>query len=609
MIKKIVCIYILSVAFALAMTPDAFRDAYDKSEFKIEMRDGIKLHTVVYSPKNKSVNYPIILRRTPYSSGPYGNDYINPKDLAPHIDMIADGYIFVMQDARGTYQSEGVFSDIRPPRTEGEMVDESTDNYDTIEYLINNLENHNGRVGQWGISHPGWYTVMGMIDAHPALKAASPQATTGDPFIGDDAHRNGIYRLMPRMAWTHGMIKATAPDRHDPNKKIVEPDYGTNWGYEFFLNAGPINKINETYFDGQLGSEWEDVMEHPNYDEHYSRRHMPFYMSNIKVPTLNVMGWFDAPDPYGAIATYHGIERLTPNNNSTLVGGPWVHGGWRSSDGSKLGPLSFGQKTSDYYNQNIMMPFFEYHLKDQGNYDPAEAHMFETGGNKWHKFDQWPPKDMKQTALYFHDDFKLSFERPNTSGADIYINDPNKPVPYSTEIEFGYAYGAYRVEDQRIASTRPDVLTYTTDVLENDITIAGPVLARLIASTSGTDADFFVKVIDVHPNDDAENPGYHMLVGAEGMRAKYRENITYPEPMEPDAATEINFEIRDKFHTFKAGHKIMIQVHSTWFPVYDRNPGKFMNIYEAEKQDYQITTQTLHRNGNNASHVILPILE
>ncbi|WP_438993616.1 CocE/NonD family hydrolase [Pseudemcibacter sp.] len=602
------------ILFILCLDKSAFAkynlgDQYSKSEFKITMRDGKKLHTIVYSPKDTSTLYPILLFRTPYSISPYGpDDLAVPEKMIPHPDMISKGYIFAFQDARGTFKSEGKFSDIRPPSKTNGTVDESTDNYDTIEYLINNIENNNGRVGQWGISHPGWYTVMGMISAHPALKAASPQATTGDPFIGDDAHRNGIYRLMPRMAWAYQQVAGTASDRDDPAKILVKPDFGTNWGYEFFLNAGPIDKINEIYFNGQLGSEWEDVIAHPNYDEYYQRRHIPKYMKNVLVPTLNVMGWFDAPDPYGTIATYQGIENLSPNNKSTLVGGPWVHGGWLSSKGEEVGEISFGQKTSDYYNKNILVPFFEYHLKGSGNYQVVEAHMFETGGNKWHRFEQWPPKAMKATPLYFNDDFTLTFDKPETNGKDSYINNPMLPVPYSTKIEFGYAYGAYRIEDQRIASTRQDVLSYSTKELDSDVTIAGPVLAKLITETTGTDADWFIKVIDVFPASDENNPGYHMLVGAEGMRAKYRKSFSNPEPVKPNEETQINFEVRDKFHTFKAGHKIMVQVHSTWFPVYDRNPGQFMNIYGAHKEDYIKTKQTIHRKVQNSSHLVLPVL-
>lgn len=593
---------------SLALESYDLKANYQKAEYDIPMRDGIKLHTVVYAPRDNSVSYPIMLLRTPYSAGPYGDEYIKATALAPHIDMVRDGYIFVTQDARGTYMSEGVFSDIRPLSEVPGEADESTDNYDTIDWLIKNIENNNGRVGQWGISHPGWFAVMGMINPHPALKAVSPQATTGDPFIGDDSHRNGINRLMARMAWSHGMIEATAADRHDPNKKIVKPDYGTNWGYEFFLNSGPLDKINETYFDGQLTSVWQDVIDHPNYDEHYQRRNMPKLMNNITLPALFVMGWFDAPDPYGTIATYHAIEEKNPQNKTTLVAGPWVHGGWRSGDGSKLGDIKFGSQTSDFYNKNMLIPFFDYYLKDKGDYKPAEAYMFETGGNKWQKFSEWPPKNMKETALYLTDNFRLSFEPPKKDGADSYINDPNKPVPYSTKIEFGYALGEYRIEDQRMQSTRGDVLTYQTDVLENDITIAGPVLARLVTETTGTDADWFVKIIDVFPNS-GENPGYQMLVGAEGMRAKYRNSLSDPEPVTPNAPTDIHFEIRDKFHTFKKGHKIMIQVHSTWFPIYDRNPGQFMNIYTADKDDYLKTTQTVIRSKAAPSRVILPILE
>lgn len=609
-------IIVISSSNLLAQEFD-FKANYTESVLMVEMRDGKKLHTTIYAPRDISQKYPIILSRTPYydGSGTPG-EYVRANSVNPHTKMAKDGYIFVQQSVRGTGKSEGVFVDIRPPNPDPNGIDDSTDNYDSIDWMVKNIPNNNGRVGQWGISHPGYYTVMGMINAHPALKAASPQATTGDPFIGDDGHRNGIFRLMPKVLWaSDSMMPRAAYDRRkNPYKK---PNLGTNWSYEFFLNSGPINQINEKYYGGRLGSWWEDIMEHPNYDEYYQSRHIPNYMSDITVPTLNVLGWFDAPDPYGAIATYDGIEQRTPENNSVVVAGPWQHGNWHGGSGASLGDIEFGTNTADYFNEKILVPFFEYYLKDQGNWSPAEAIMYETGGNKWHHFEQWPPEEVTPKALYFHDDFKLSFEPPKKQivASDSYTNDPTRPVPYTTAIDFRFPRGEYRILDQRFATSRPDVLVYQTDVLEEDITFAGPVIAKLITETTGTDADWFVKVIDVFPGDTPSNSkgvemaGYQMLVGAEGMRSKYRNSLSDPEPVVANELTPITFEIRDKFHTFKKGHKIMIQVHSTWFPIYDRNPGQFMNIYGADKGDYLKTTQTIHRGVSTPSHVILPILE
>lgn len=616
--KKILILLFLllsTISFTYAQEEFDFKSNYSRAEHMIEMRDGIKLHTVIYAPKNAVQDYPIILFRTPYYNGRGGpDDYYYSSAPVPHPKMAEEGYIFVIQSVRGTGKSEGSFSDIRPPIPGPTGTDDSSDNYDAIDWIVKNIPNNNGRVGQWGISHPGFYTVMGMINAHPALKAASPQATTGDPFIGDDGHRNGIFRLMPKVLWAAGsMMRSAADDRNAVNRESIDFDYGTNWSYEFFLNSGPINKLNEKYFDGRLGSWWEDIIEHPNYDEYYQKRHIPKYMNNINVPTLNVLGWFDAPDPYGAIATYHGIEKRTPNNNSVIVAGPWQHGNWKWSNGNKLGDIDFGSNTADYFNINIIKPFFDYYLKDKGKWNPPEAQMYETGGNKWHSFEQWPPKEIQYKALYLNDNFKVSFDPPKTDGKDQYTNNPEKPVPFTTKIDFTFPGGEYRILDQRFATTRADVLTYTSQLLEEDITIAGPILPMLYTETTGTDADWFVKVIDVYPPDAKANSegvemkGYQMLVGAEGMRAKYRDSLSDPAPVVPNEITEINFEIRDKFHTFKKGHKIMIQIHSTWFPIYDRNPGQFMNIYGADKNDYLTTNQTIHRSKGFPSNIKLPI--
>lgn len=593
------------------------RTNYDKAEYEITMRDGVKLHTVVYTPKDQSEQYPILLKRTPYSAKPYGaNEFHKSNALAPSEEFLKDGYIFVVQDGRGTHLSGGEWVNLQPVRTGDEKTDETTDAYDTIDWLTNNISGNNGRVGQWGISHPGWYTVQSMIDPHPALKAASPQATTFDPFIGDDEHRNGAFRLLSIDWWRHMSI-TTGPERRKFNGKRPEGhDYKTPWAYEFFLNAGPLDEINEDHYGGMLSHIWDNVIEHPNYDDFWRAINVERHLDNITVPTLHVAGWFDDPDPYGAFKTYEVIEKNNPNIDSTLVVGPWRHGGWLGDDGSMLGDIDFGSKTSDYFKSDIIFPFFQYYLKNQGTWSPPEAKVFVTGTNKWQSFEQWPPKSVEHTPFYMHEDSALAPSKPKTRGKkahDDYISDPNKPVPYTNVIPENPG-PSYLVADQRFASTRPDVLTYQTDVLEEDITIAGPILVNLFASTTGTDSDWFVKVIDVHPGDAPDNSqgtkmgGYQMLVGAEVMRGKYRNSLSDPEPMKPGKPTPIEFEIRDKFHTFKKGHKIMVQVHSTWFPVSDRNPQTFTNIYSAEKDEYVKATQKIYRSKKYPSHITLPVI-
>ena len=593
------------------------RAYYDKSEVMIAMRDGVKLFTAIYSPKDRSKDYPILFYRTPYSIEPYGEEHRPAEKLAPALEMLEEGYIFVLQDIRGTYKSEGEFEVIRAIREDRKdplAIDESTDNYDSIEWLINNVEGHNGRVGQWGISYSGWTTLQGMIEPHPALKASSPQASPSDMFIGDDWHHNGAFRLTYAFAW----MNHTAQERDTPTAKGPEPfDYGTSWGYEFFLNAGPTSELNQKYFKGQVPA-WEDFINHPNYDEFWQRRNALQYLGNIKHPVLNVAGWFDAEDFYGPISIYQEIEKRNPDNQSTFVSGPWRHGGWVRDDGSCLGDIQFGAKTSEYYQKHIVSPFFRYHLKGEGEWNPKEAIVFETGGNRWHRFDQWPPANNKTKNLYFQADGKLSFDRPKAqkSAADDYISDPNKPVPFTSDFTAGWPGHTWMIEDQRSTSARTDVLVYQTEVLEEDITIAGPILVNLFASTSGTDADFFVKLVDVFPGDTPDpdpNPtgarmgGYQMLVGVETMRAKYRDDYSNPEPMTPNEVTPISFNIWDKFHTFKRGHRIMVQVHSSWFPAYDRNPQQFMDIYHATKNDYNKATQKIYRSAKTPSHLVLPI--
>ncbi|PHR92666.1 MAG: hypothetical protein COA69_07505 [Robiginitomaculum sp.] len=582
---------------------------YDKTEHMVSMRDGTKLFTAIYTPKDRSQIYPILLYRTPYSVKGYGKNFSPNARMAPSLAFMKQGYIFVLQELRGTYKSEGDFEVLRPIRTDKSdprAFDESTDNYDTIEWALNHITNHNGKVGQWGTSYAGWTTIMGMIDPHPALSASAPQAPPSDMFIGDDWHHNGAFRLMYSFSWMGNEARKRGALTEEDNPPF---DYGTPWGYEFFLQAGATSKLNDKYFGGTMIA-WDDLIDHPNYDEFWKKQAVLPYMKNINVPTLNVAGWFDAEDFYGPISIYKEIEATTPNNKSTLVVGPWRHSGWGKGDGSSLGDIQFGSRTAEYYTKHIVLPFFEHHLKGKNDWKGDEAIVFETGHNRWHHMREWPPKSAIPKNLYFHANGKLSFNPPtktNRKSADTYINDPTKPVPFSAQIitKMGHIW---MVEDQRPNATRPDVLTYSTEILSEDITIGGSILANLFISTSGTDADYFVKLIDVYPGDDPKMGSYQMLLGYEVMRAKYRDSMEHPTPLRPNKVTPISFNIWDKFHTFKKGHRIMVQIHSSWFPAYDRNPQKFMNIYKAEGDDYKSASHKIYRSSKFSSHLVLPVL-
>jgi putative CocE/NonD family hydrolase len=612
------------VYLAVALTADAglaaqgppfdVRAHYDKADYMVPMRDGVRLFTIVYTPKDTTRTYPILMVRTPYSIAPYGPDEY-PNVLGPSSEFDRDGYIFVFQDVRGRFRSEGEFEVIRPlaARRDGpEDVDESTDTYDTIEWLLKNIPNHNGRVGQWGISYPGWQTVMGMVNAHPALVASSPQASPSDMFIGDDWHHNGAFRLMYAFSW----LSNNARPRAGPTeRRPARFDYGTPWGYKFFLEAGSAARIDEQYFRGEVQA-WTDFIEHGTYDEYWKRQNVLQHLDGIRHPVLNVAGWFDAEDFYGPMSIYYTIEEKNPGNQSTLVVGPWRHGGWRSMDGDRLGCIEFGSKTSRYFQTEIQYPFFRYHLKGEGEWHAPEAVVFVTGSNEWRQHDRWPPAEAVPTNLYLRADGTLSFEAPRESGDtafDAYISDPAKPVPFSAEIRTTQGH-LWMIEDQRFAATRPDVLVYQTEPLEEDITIAGPILARLFVSTTGTDSDWIVKLIDVYPGD-APDTGcgvpmgdFQMLLAGEIMRGKFRNSFSEPEPMEPGRITAIEIDLRDRYHTFRKGHRIMVQIQSTWFPVYDRNPQKFMDIYRARPSDYQVATQRVFRSAQHPSHLVLGVL-
>jgi len=591
---------------------------YMKSEYQVPMRDGLKLFTVVYAPKDSSKKYPIMFNRTTYSVGPYGPDSFKAA-IGPSVQMAEEGYIFVYQDVRGRWMSEGEFVDARPykPEKKGTSeVDESSDTYDTIEWLLKNIPNHNGRVGMWGISYPGFYVSMGIIDAHPAIKAASPQAPIGDWFIGDDWHHHGALFL----ADAFNFYSVMGQRRPKPTSKGPPAfDHGTSDGYKFFLEMGPLPNANKKYFKNEIAF-WNDLMKHGTYDEFWKARRVMPHMKNIKPAVLVVAGWFDAEDLYGTLNTYQAIEKQNPNAYNILVMGPWCHGCWAGGDGSSLGNIQFGSKIGPYYRANIEKVFFDFFLKDKGELNLPEASTFLTGANVWKSYEQWPPKGLQERALYFQANGKLSFDPPpaDPEAFDEYLSDPMKPVPYIPQITSRRGVVGYMVEDQRFAATRPDVLVYQTDALSEDVTLAGPITAELNISTTGTDADFVVKLIDVFPEktpDPEPNPrdvkmgGFQMLVRGDVMRAKFRNSYERPEPIKPNQPTKVSFVLQDIHHTFLAGHKIMVQVQSSWFPLVDRNPQKFVDIYNATEGDFQKATHRVYRSGRLNSHLKVGVLK
>ena len=589
---------------------------YIKSEHMVPMRDGIKLYTQVYVPRDKSLKYPILLFRTPYSVGYYEpgkyRSYLGPNEA-----YAREVFIFVYQDVRGKFKSEGEFVVMRPHqriKSGPSVTDESSDTYDTIEWLLKNIANHNGRVGQWGISYPGFQTVMGMVDAHPAMVASSPQASPSDMWIGDDFHHNGAFRLM----YTFGWLAHNAQTRSGTTDKPVEGfDFGTPDGYKFFLELGPVSNVDKKYFHGRVPT-WNEYMEHGDYDQYWQQQNVLQYLDDVRPAVLNVAGWFDAEDFYGPMSIYYTIEKKNPDNKSTLVVGPWLHGGWARMAGDSLGNILFDSKTGAYYREKVEFPFFNYYLKDKGPLNLPEALVFVTGLNEWQAYDHWPPEETEEKNLYLMAGGRLAFTAPTEEdGNDSFISDPARPVPYTAEIRTSQGH-LWMVEDQRFAAWRPDVLVYQTDILTEDVTIAGPVIARLFVSTTGTDADWVVKLIDVYPGDFPDskpNPcnvrmgDFQMLVGADVFRGKYRNSFERPEPFVPGQVAKIEYDLRDKGHCFRKGHRIMVHIQSTWFPVIDRNPQKFVDIYHAQESDFQKATHKVFRSAKFPSHLKVRILK
>jgi hypothetical protein len=599
-------------------TPFNVRSNYTKFEYHVAMRDGVKLFTSVYAPKDASRQYPILMVRTPYSVGPYGsNNYRG--SLGPGDSFTREGFIFVYQDVRGRFESEGEFIDEAPHKAHldgPKDTDPSTDTYDTIDWLIKNIPNNNGRVGTWGVSYPGFYSAYGLINSHPALKAVSPQAPMGDVGNGDDVYHNGAFFLAANFGFFTGFWpRGPTPAQSNSRDRF---EFGTEDEYDFYLRMGPLSNAENLCFKHK-NHYWSDMLEHPNYDEFWASRALGPNMHNLTAPVLLVGGWFDAEDLGGTLKLFRAIEADGSAPALTLVMGPWSHGQWSRGGAEKLGNLSFATKTGEYFREQIEFPFFMHALKDAGNGKIPKAWMFETGKNEWRKFEVWPPKNAARRSLYLEASGKLSFSPPTGSAEefDEYTSDPAKPVPVTGEIGEGMP-GDYMTYDQRFASRRTDVLTYQTEPLKHDVTIAGPITPVLRVSTSGTDSDFIVKLIDVYPNDHPDpepNPkgvhfgGYQQMVRGEPFRGKFRENMAHPEPFLPGQPAKIEFDMPDVLHTFEAGHRIMVQIQSSWFPLTDRNPQKFEDIPKATASDFQKAVERVYHGGADGTRVDVLVTE
>ena len=585
---------------------------FDKIEQMVPMRDGVKLHTIIYAPKSHREPLPILFNRTPY-----GIDNIYRAFLAGSLkEEIEEGYIFAFQDIRGRFKSEGQFVMQRPLRESGnaKLTDEGTDAYDTIDWLVKNVPKNNGRVGMFGTSYPGWLVVMAVLEPHPALKAVSEEATPADMFLGDDFHHNGAFRL------TYGFEYSFALESSKLTSNFKFDRYDT---YQWYLRLGALSNADAKYFHGKLPT-WNNFVSHPNYDQFWQQQALVNQLKKVTVPIMHVAGWWDQEDFYGPVKAYEVLEKTDPNHVNYLVAGPWNHGGWNRATGDKLGNIDFGSPASQYFRANILRPWFAYYLKDKGKLEQPEALTFETGSNRWTSFEAWPPRaNVTQRSLYFHANGRLSYDAPSTAQPqfDSYVSDPAHPVPYRPRPveptynpgdQGGSRWSTWLLEDQRFVENRPDVLTWETEPLTQDTAIAGDIVAHLFASTSGTDSDWVVKLIDVYPESYPKDPkmgGYELMIADEILRGRFRRSFTKPEPIPANQVIEYAIDLHTNDHAFLKDHRIMVQVQSTWFPLYDRNPQKFVpNIFLARDSDYVAVTQRIFRSSRYPSHVTIPML-
>jgi putative CocE/NonD family hydrolase len=598
---------VLADAARQPATPPDPAAAFTVREAMIPMRDGVKLFTTIYTPKDQREPLPLIFRRTPYGIDGAAGSFVR------YYKALADeGYIFVFQDIRGKFKSEGTFVMQRPARAPGDTtsLDEGTDTYDTIEWLLKNVPEHNGRVGMLGVSYDGWTTIMGALEPHPALKAISPQASPSDMWLGDDFHHNGAFRL------SYAFEYATMMESGRDVKNFEFDRYDT---FDWYLSLGPLSAVNRRFLRESIPT-WNDYVRHPDYDEFWKRQTLIPHLRGVTVPTLNVAGWWDQEDFYGPLDIYASLEKHDTSGQNYLVVGPWNHGGW-TRDGSALGPIPFGSDTAAYFRDQVQAPFFAHFLKDKGPRTFPEALTFESGANAWRRWDQWPPRAAKTVGLYFGANELLGVDTPPAAGAigyDSYVSDPAHPVPYrqrpiqATYFAGGSKWSTWLVEDQRFVDDRADVLSWETPPLTNDLTIAGEVVAKLFASTTGTDADWIVKLIDVYPESYPGNwalAGYQLMVSNEVFRGRYRKSFETPAPIPANQVQEYRFSLHTQNYTFKAGHRVMVQVQSTWFPLIDRNPQTFTkSIFDAEEKDFVRATHRIYRSARYPSRVEVPVV-
>jgi uncharacterized protein len=601
--RRILFLLVLVICGASA---NAQQPVFTRTEAMVPMRDGVKLYTQIYAPARATEPVPILFLRTPYGIGD-----LTSEQLVAALSELTD-YVIVRQDIRGRFKSDGQFVMLRQPRdpSDKKAIDEGTDTYDTIDWLLKNVSNHNGRVGMVGTSYGAWLSVMGMLDPHPALKAIVQQASPADMWIGDDFHHNGAFRLSYGLEYAYMM--ESSKEMTDVRQLINRFD-----SYDWYLELGPLSNANEKYFKGKLPS-WNDFVNHPDYDAFWKRQGFEPWLTRVTVPTLNVAGWWDQEDFYGPIRIYELLERHDKKNQNFLVVGPWNHGGWSRGEGRKLGPVDFGSATAEHYRKNILAPFFAYYLKDKGTAARPEALTFRTGRNQWVEHAAWPPKqNVVDKKLYFHPNGKLSFDPPPAgagSAFDSYISDPARPVPYRRRpIEVRSGWSTWLVEDQRFVHHRPDVLTWVSDTLDQDVVVSGKIIANLFASTTGTDSDWIVKFIDVYPEKYEPDPkmgGYQLMIAGDVFRGRYYKSFEKPNALPANGVVhyQIGFPAND--HVFQKGHRIMVQVQSTWFPVIDLNPQQFVpNIFLAKESDFKPATQRVFRSGQQASHIAVPVLQ
>src|SRR5256714_3800359 len=611
MIKKaIILLFLFSIPLFAQTQPSDPPAGFNKIEQMVPMRDGVKLHTIIYAPKSHRDSLPILFNRTPY-----GIDNIYRGFPGSLQELIEEGFIFAFQDIRGKFKSEGQFVMQRPPRGPGNptTIDEGTDTYDTIDWMIKNVPHNNGRVGMFGTSYPGWLVVMAVIDPHPALKAVTELATPADMFLGDDFHHNGAFRL------SYGFEYAYELETSNVLTNFKFDRYDT---YQWYLRLGSLSNADAKYFHGKLPT-WNNFVSHPNYDQFWQQQALVNQLKKVTVPIMHVAGWWDQEDFYGPVKAYEVLEKTDTNHLNYLVAGPWNHGGWNRATGDKLGTIDFGSPASQYFRANILRPWFAYYLKDKGKLEQPEALTFETGSNRWTSFEAWPPRsNVTQRNLYFRANGQLSYDPPTEAQpqSDSYVSDPAHPVPYrprpveptyNPADQGGSRWSTWLLEDQRFVENRPDVLTWETESLKEDTVIAGDIVAHLFASTSGTDSDWVVKLIDVYPESYPKDPkmaGYQLMIADEILRGRFRRQFTKPEPIPANQVIEYAIDLHTNNHAFLKGHRIMVQVQSTWFPVYDRNPQKFVpNIFMAGDADYIPAIQRIFRSSRYPSHISLPI--